>query len=110
MSIKVVLHPQEVAERLVAELRSEGLIDYPFLASDLDEEIARWCDVRGVEPVPCALVRGVMATLPGVERMRPWLNQFSAEHQHIRRYIRRRQRAHGEESDRPTVYMIGDEP
>ncbi|MFA5901730.1 MAG: hypothetical protein WC829_21745 [Hyphomicrobium sp.] len=100
--MKTFLQPQQIAERLIAELRADGLTDYPFIPADLDKEIERWCEANEVEPVSGILVREVMATLPGVDRTRPWLNQRTAEH----RYIRRRQRAHGEESDRPTIYRI----
>lgn len=102
MTARRLLNPKEIAEQVVAELRNEGHTDYPFIPADLDEEIVRWCAVSGVEPQPSIIVREEMATLPGVERLRVRLNRYDPEH----RYIRRRQRARGEENDRPTVYVL----
>jgi hypothetical protein len=102
VTVKVLLHPAEIAARVVEDLRSEGLTDYPFIPADLDDEIARWCQTNDVGQVAGILVREAMASLPGVKRWRPWLNVHDPAH----RYIRRRQRARGEENERPTIYVI----
>lgn len=104
MTVKVLLNPSEIAVRVVEDLRLEGMTDYPFIPADLDAEIDRWCRTNNVEPASGNLVREAIASLPDVTRTRIWLNAYDPAH----RYIRRRQRAHGEESDRPTIYLLVD--
>ncbi len=99
-----MMTPVEIAQGVVDALRSEGFVEYPYVPADLDEEIFRWCEVNSVEPLPPMLVREEIAALPDVKRWRPWLNAYDPVH----RYIRRRQRAHGEASDRPTIYVLVD--
>lgn len=102
MAKRRLLTAAEIAAGVVADLREEGWTDIPFIPADLDDEIRCWCELQGVEPIATMLVREEIATLPGVRRTRPWLNAYDPNH----RYLRRRQRARGEENDRPTVYLL----
>jgi hypothetical protein len=98
--------PALIAQRVVAEIRSTSVNEFPILPQDLDDIIERWCRRHEVE-MPCVgVVREIVATLPGVKRNRPWLNLRKQTHQ----YVRQRQLVHKVENDRPTLYWIDDLP
>lgn len=99
---RVLLGPRRIAELVVAHLRDEGFVNYPFTPSDLDAEIDRWCEKARVKLGSLQRIRETVAALPGVKRTRLRLNSFDPRHQ----YIRRRLRASGQDGDYPTVYFI----
>lgn len=98
--------PAQIAERVVASIRSTGCNAFALIPEDLDDFIAKWCADNMVECPPGDTVKNLIKQIPGVRCKRIWLNKASSEHH----YIRERQRIKGKPNERPTLYWISDLP
>jgi hypothetical protein len=96
--------PAQVAERVVASIRSTGCNGYALILADLENEVMLWCRANGVEAPPQATMLEALSATPGFRRQRTKLNKSSPEHA----YVRSRQSCHGITNEYPMLYWIED--
>jgi hypothetical protein len=92
----------QIAEYVVAEIRSSDESEYPMLAEDLDKLILQWCDKHAIRRPSPSTIREIIKTTQGVTKKRVWLNMRDYRHQ----FVRSRQAILGNETPRPVLYFF----
>lgn len=92
----------QIAEYVVAEIRSSDESEYPMLAEDLDGMILQWCDKNSIRRPSPSTIREIIKTTQGVTKKRVWLNMRDYRHQ----FVRSRQAILGNETPRPVLYFF----
>ena len=95
--------PSQIAQEFVDYQRLHGFCDYPYLAADLDQAIADFCEDMGYLSQPPQIMREAIQGIPGVGApRRERLTKGNPKH----RFIMQRLAKRGSTNDRPVLYYI----